>query len=160
MFLFPLDAASDVARSNADMQLSIFLALSKSMLDTSSSLGRLQMQSGAKMMDGLASVFNDAIRTDIADAAQSFVPASSTQSANANSVSQSIPHIVSPEPANPRSQTSVANAMEQSSSANDGDAKAAKHAGSSHEHEVDPQPSALLEKLVASVAPDTDILDK
>lgn len=160
MFVFPFNAASEVVRSNADMQFSIFLALSRGMIDASSSLGRLNMQSGLKMLEEASVVFSDALRMAAGKAAQSAIPEYSRQGAKAMQSAQQESFAASFEPANHGSQFSENDGAKHASAVTDQDDKATKSAGSSHEHEVDPRPSPLLEKLVASVASDTNILDR
>lgn len=160
MFAFPFSAVSEMARSNAEMQLSIGLAVSNSMLDTSSSLGRMTMQSGKTLMDQLTFVFNDAIQRKAGDPAEPFMPVHPAKFMDAMKGSTSNPDNISPE-----HERKISLAFEvddlKKSSPRAGDAKeAVEHAESHHEHEADPRPSRLIEKLVASVASDTNILEK
>lgn len=161
MLPFPINTVSEVARSNVEMQLSIFMALSKSMLDTSSSLGRLNMQSGMKLIDDLATAFNEGLRIETANTTQPFMTERSRENVEGVQLRQPDSGSVA---AAPVSNASLAfNIDEVKPSASPGNHEAAKsveHAGSRHEHEIDPKPSQLVEKLVASVASDTDILDK
>lgn len=160
MFVFPFNAASEVVRSSADMQVSIFLALSRSMIDASSSLGRLNVQSGMKMLEEVSAVFNDALRMTAGAAAPSAIPESSRQGAKAMQSARQESLGAPLEPAQHRNQISENDGAKHASAVTDHDENATKPAGSSHEHEIDPRPSPLLEKLVASVASDTDILEK
>lgn len=161
MFAFPFNAMSEIARSNAEMQISIGLAVSRSMLEASSSLGQMNMQSGKRLMDELVVAFTDAIQTKAFDAEQPLRPVQSTQSTDAIQGDQRSSGVIPAAHGHSVSYDFESNDSKKSSpSDSDIDGKSAEHARSHHEHETDPRPSRLVEKLVASVASDTYIVEK
>lgn len=156
MFTFPVTAASDFVRSNLEVQFSLANKMIGSMMDTSMQLGRLNIQASRKLMEESASAAEKAIGLrSFADTQAFLLEQSQLAVQRLSGYSQNAQKIATGSIGNLGTAVAVTNAQQETAVA---EAPVQEKQGVPHhgqQHEVDPQPSALVEKLISNVAGDT-----
>ncbi len=162
MFNFPVTAASDFVRSNLEVQLSLANKMIGSMMDTSMQFGMLNVQASRKLMEESASAAEKAIGLrSFADTQAFLLEQSQLAYQRLSGYSQNAQKIAAGSIGNLNAVAAATNATaQQETTAVDTQAQE-KHLQEKHpashgqQHEVDPQPSTLVEKLISNVANDT-----
>ncbi len=163
MFKFPVTAASDFVRSNLEVQFSLANKVIGGMMDTSMQLGRLNIEASRKLVEESATAAEKAIGLrSFADTQAFLLEQSQLAFQRFSGYSQNAQRIASGSIGTLNAVTNATANATENATANAQQEKAAdapvqeKH-GVPHgqQHEVDPQPSALVEKLISNVAGDT-----
>ncbi|HEV2609828.1 MAG TPA: phasin family protein [Noviherbaspirillum sp.] len=155
MFTFPVTAASDFVRNNLEVQFSLANKMIGSMMDTSMQLGRLNIQASRKLMEESATATEKAIGLrSFADTQAFLLEQSQLAFQRFSGYSQNAQKIATGSIGNLNTAVAVTNSQQETAAV---EAPVQEKHGASHgqQHEVDPQPSALVEKLISNVAGDT-----
>ncbi|WP_334189487.1 hypothetical protein [Noviherbaspirillum sp.] len=159
MFTFPVTAASDFVRSNLEIQLSLANKMMGSMMDTSMQFGKLNVQASRKLMEESASAAEKAIGLrSFADTQAFLLEQSQLAYQRFSGYSQNAQKIAAGSIGNLNAVAASATAQQEISAAETQTQAQTqeKHAAPhGQQHEVDPQPSTLVEKLISNVANDT-----
>ena len=160
MFIYPFGPAGDLVRKNVEIQLSLFKTLSERVFNTSLQLGELNRQAGHRLMEESAADLQKILRIQSLADAQSFVGEQSQVSVEKmRGYWQNVQHIAAENwiGAQQVSATEMAGeSTEDDQTRQEGELKKSSVEHHPGQHEVDVHPSPLVEKLVASVAVDTD----
>lgn len=158
MLSFPMDAGADLVRKNLQTQLSLLTKMSAGLLNTSMQLGELNRQAGQRLIEESAVDMQKALQLRTLADLQSFVGEQTQMTMERmRGYWQNVQQITAENLALPavapddHALAQPEHAQQEQSAAQD--TAAASH---KHPHEVDVQPSALVEKLVAAVAVDPD----
>lgn len=158
MFIYPFGPASDLVRKNVETQLSLLKTLSERFFNTSLQLGELNRQAGRRLMEESTADMQKALRIQSFAEAQSFIGEQSQVSVEKmRGYWQNVQHIAAGNWVGAQQAARhTGEPLEPERAAQDREAEkpsAEHHPG---QHEVDVHPSPLVEKLVASVAVDTE----
>lgn len=163
MLNFPMGAGADLVRKNLETQLSLMTSMSGRLFNTSLQLGELNRQAGRRLIEESADDMQKALQLRTLADVQSFVGEQTqmtvermrgywqnVQQITAQNLTVGLPgapddgELVQPEHGVQAGQ----DVQEQ----DEEDTQQASSAPGKHPHEVDVQPSPLVEKLVAAVA--------
>ena len=159
MFVFPVGAASDLVRNNIQSLLSLFLNLSKSVSKASAQLGELNVQATRKLMEESTSALTKGMQLRTLADTQAFIAEQSQVTIDRiRGYALNVQNIVTENSPDPRRSLDAPVAQLSMQLGNPQPHLAQKENASHGQHEADPHPSALVEKLVASVVKDTDKL--
>lgn len=160
MFVFPVNAASELVRNNIEVQSSLLLNVSKSFVNASMQLGELNVQASRKLVEESTAAMMKSMQLKSLADAQSFIAEQSQMTLDRiRGYQQNVQNIAA---ATWRDAGKVGGEPVTAQSVNTGnaggaaDTAAPKDAASHGQHETDHRPSPLVEKLVASVVSGTD----
>lgn len=144
----------NLARSSMDAQFSLLINTSRSFFDASLQLTKLQVQSGSRIMDRAAQAAQQGLRaTSVAETPLLVAEHSSALLEEMRRYQESLQEIF----ANQRLTAGRPN-RERQAGAREQNGAGENGAHQPQQHESEHKPSALVEKLVASVASETDKL--
>ncbi len=159
MFVFPVNTIKDLVRNNMQSQLSLFLNISKSMVNASVQLGELNVHAGRKLMEESAAAMQKVLQLRTPADTQSFIADQSQVTIDRirgyalnmqNIASQNWIDMTRSGSGNPAAYGSKPEKADHGVTHED--------AAPQGQHGVDVHPSPLVEKLVASVVKDVDQL--
>lgn len=159
MFVFPVGAASDLGRNNIQSQIALFLNLSKSFANASAQLGELNVQATRKLMEESTSALTKGMQLRTLADTQAFIAEQSQVTIDRiRGYALNVQNIMTENSLDPRRSLGAPVAQRSMQPDNTQAHPGQKEDASHGQHETDPQPSALVEKLVASVVSDTNKL--
>jgi hypothetical protein len=159
MFVFPAIVVTDLIRNNIENQFSMLLNISKNFVNASNQLSRLNVQAGRKLMEESTAAYKKSMQLNtLAEAQSFFTEQSQVTIERLHGYAQNVHSIAAGNWVDP-DMTSGAAVTEQAAPPDAPDNNSTRQDAAAHgQHETDPRPSALVGKLVASVAGDTDKL--
>jgi hypothetical protein len=160
MFSFPVNTASNLIRDNIASQVSFLLNQSKSFVNASMQLGELNVQAGCKLMEESTTALAKGMQLRTLADTQSFLAEQSQVTVDRISgYAQNVQNIVTMNMFNNTGKSGGFPAASQPTRTEHENERASPQEAVPHgQHETDPHPSALVEKLVASAVNDIDKL--
>lgn len=159
MFAFPVGTALDVVRNNMQSQYSIFLNISKNLVNASMQLGELNAQAARKLMEESATAISKGMQVRTPADVQSFIAEQSQVTIDrVRGYALNVQNIASQNWVGPGAPLAAPVPQPAEQAQNTDYESARKAAVLSGQHESDPHPSSLVEKLVASAVSDIDKL--
>lgn len=165
MLNFPIGAGADLVRKNLETQLSLMTSMSGRLFNTSVQLGELNRQAGRRLIEESADDMQKALQLRTLADVQSFVGEQTqmtvermrgywqnVQQITAQNLSVDLPGGAPDDAELVQPEHGVQAGQDVQEQPDDEDAQQAASAPGKHPHEVDVQPSPLVEKLVAAVA--------
>jgi hypothetical protein len=152
MFVFPVSVASDLVRNNLQSQFSLCLNFSRSAINASMRLGELNAHAGSKLMEESTTAVTKAMQLRTLTDVQSFIAEQSQVTANRiQGYAQNLMNIMTENSLDLGRSPNAPATLRLTLAASTDQNPAQKDAASTGQHETDPHPPALVEKLVASV---------
>jgi hypothetical protein len=160
MFSFPVNTASNLIRDNIGSQVSFLLNLSKSFVNASMQLGELNVQAGSKLMEESTTAMTKGMQLRTLVDTQLFLAEQSQVTVERISgYTQNVQNIVTMNMFSIGNKSGGFPAASQPTRTEHANESASRQETAPHgQHETDPHPSALVEKLVASAVNDIDKL--
>lgn len=157
MFAFPMSTAADLFRQSIATQVSFLTNVTRNVAEASMQIGELNARAARSLMEESAAALTKGMQIRSATDAQSFLTEQSALTLDrVRGYGENMQRIATRQWTAQQDGTGAQSQSGESGNAHD---HAAPRMGSSHghgPHETDHRPSPLVEKLVASVAPDTD----
>jgi hypothetical protein len=159
MFSFPASTASNLVRNNIGSQVSFLLNLSKSFVNASMQLGELNVQAGCKLMEESSTALTKGMQLrTLADTQSFLVEQSQVTVERISGYTQNVQNIVTTNMFNIGKSGGFPAASQPTQTEHENESASRQEAVPHGQHETDPHPSALVEKLVASAVNDIDKL--
>lgn len=159
MFVFPASTTSNLVQNNIGSPVSFLMNLSKSFISASMQLTELNVQAGRKLMEESTTALAKGMQLRTLADTQSFLAEQSKVTLERISgYTQNVQSIVTENVFSIDKTGALQTALKPAQSDRENEGGARREAASHGQHEADPHPSALVEKLVASAVNEIDKL--